>query len=151
MLKLQQGPSNTLTSRRSSNDSVIRTTNRQSSVLSPLKGKGVSILSDLLQNSLDWSFDIFKLEQISEKHPLVYLGMELFRRFELFAAFNVDEQTCRAWLTLVEANYHSSNTYHNSTHAADVMQVRIYSNFLLMLTNNCRPNVFFFLVGGGGG
>lgn len=153
MLKLQQGPSNTLTSRRSSNDSVIRTTNRQSSVLSPLKGKGVSILSDLLQSSLDWSFDIFKLEQISEKHPLVYLGMELFRRFELFEAFNVDEQTCRAWLTLVEVNYHSSNTYHNSTHAADVMQVRIHSNLPPVLADNCRTMVFlvFYSVGCVGG
>lgn len=103
---------------------MVRTTNRQSSLLLPLKGKGNSIINDLLQNCLDWSFDVFRLEQISERHPLVYLGMELFRRFEVFAAFSVDEQTCKAWLNVVEAHYHSSNTYHNSTHAADVMQVK---------------------------
>ncbi|XP_055309004.1 high affinity cAMP-specific and IBMX-insensitive 3',5'-cyclic phosphodiesterase 8 [Sitodiplosis mosellana] len=119
---LTQGPSNTLSSRRSSNDSVVRTTNRQGSVLLPLKGKGNSIVNDLLQSCLDWNFDIFRLEQLSERHPLVFLGMELFRRFEVFAAFNIDERTCKAWLSVIEAHYHSTNTYHNSTHAADVMQ-----------------------------
>lgn len=119
---LTQGPSNTLSSRRSSNDSVVRTTNRQGSVLLPLKGKGNSIVNDLLQSCLDWNFDIFRLEQISERHPLVFLGMELFRRFEVFAAFNIDEKTCKAWFSVIEAHYHSTNTYHNSTHAADVMQ-----------------------------
>lgn len=77
---VQQGPSNTLSSRRSSNDSVVRATNRQTSVLLPLKGKGRSIVTDLLQDCLDWDFDIFRLEQISEHHPLLYLGMELFHR-----------------------------------------------------------------------
>lgn len=110
---------------------MVRTTNRQGSLL-PLKGKGNSIIHELLQSCLDWSFDIFRLEQISERHPLVYLGMELFRRFEVFAALSIDEQTCKAWLNVVEAHYHSSNTYHNSTHAADVMQVLNWLSMLLL-------------------
>ena len=28
------------------------------------------------------------------------------------------------WLTLIEANYHATNSYHNSSHAADVLQVK---------------------------
>lgn len=100
----------------------MRSTNRQSSVLLPLKGKGSSIVNDLLLNCLDWQFKIFELEKITLA-PLVYLGMELFRRFEVFSALNIDELTCKAWLSVIEAHYHSSNTYHNSTHAADVMQV----------------------------
>lgn len=88
-----------------------------------MKPKGSSIINNLLQSCLDWSFDIFRLEQITERRPLVYLGMELFRRFEVFAALNIDETTCKAWFSVIEANYHSSNTYHTSTHAADVMQV----------------------------
>lgn len=119
----QQGPTNTISSRRSSNDSVVRSSNRQNSLLLPMKPKGSSIINNLLQSSLDWNFDIFRLEQITERHPLVYLGLELFRRFEVFAALNIDETTCKAWLSVIEANYHSSNTYHTSTHAADVMQV----------------------------
>lgn len=97
-----------------------------------MKPKGSSIINYLLQSCLDWGFDIFRLEQITERHPLVYLGMELFRRFEVFAALNIDETTCKAWLSVIEANYHSSNTYHTSTHAADVMQVRYrkYTKFM---------------------
>ena len=30
------------------------------------------------------------------------------------------------WLTLIEANYHATNSYHNSSHAADVLQATAY-------------------------
>lgn len=49
--------------------------------------------------------------------------MELFRRFDVFATLNISEYVCRNWLAMVESNYHAQNSYHNSTHAADVMQV----------------------------
>lgn len=74
---------------------------------------------------MDWDFDIFKLEELTDKSPLVYLGLELFRRFDFFSTFSIDETTVKSWLLVIEAHYHSSNTYHNSTHAADVMQVNI--------------------------
>lgn len=77
----------------------------------------------MLNNALDWDFEIFRLEELTDKHPLVFLGIELFRRFEVFETFNCDEGTFRAWLTVIESHYHTVNTYHNSTHAADVMQV----------------------------
>ena len=35
------------------------------------------------------------------------------------------------WLTLIEANYHATNSYHNSSHAADVLQVKTRSRGLL--------------------
>ena len=41
---------------------------------------------------------------------------------------NVSENTLRHWLQLMERNYHSTNTYHNSTHAADVLHAA--SHFL---------------------
>lgn len=74
---------------------------------------------------MEWDFDIFRLEELSEKRPLVHLGMELFRRFDVFSTLNIDETTCKSWFIVIEAHYHSTNTYHNSTHAADVMQVSI--------------------------
>lgn len=49
--------------------------------------------------------------------------MTTFVRFGVAQILNTDEATLRNWLTLIEANYHSSNSYHNSTHAADVLQV----------------------------
>ncbi|KTG35411.1 hypothetical protein cypCar_00038836 [Cyprinus carpio] len=32
----------------------------------------------------------------------------------------------RSWLQVIEANYHASNSYHNSTHAADVLHATAY-------------------------
>lgn len=113
-----------MSSRRSSNESIIRSGSRQSSTSTAVvKFKVPPQVSELLDNVLDWDFEIFRLEELTEKRPLVFLGLELFRRFDVFNTFNCDETTFGAWLTVIEQNYHSANTYHNSTHAADVMQV----------------------------
>jgi high affinity cAMP-specific and IBMX-insensitive 3',5'-cyclic phosphodiesterase 8 len=56
----------------------------------------------------------------------VWLGMTIMTRFEVPRTLNCDEATLQNWLTVIEANYHSSNTYHNSTHAADVLQSTAY-------------------------
>ncbi|XP_036225992.1 high affinity cAMP-specific and IBMX-insensitive 3',5'-cyclic phosphodiesterase 8 isoform X3 [Bactrocera oleae] len=117
---LLTGPS-LYSSRRSSNDSIIRVGNRQSTCM-PAKMKATPHIMELLEESLSWEFDIFKLEEITEKRPLLYLGMEMFRRFNVFATLNIDENVCKSWLAVIEANYHANNSYHNSTHAADVMQ-----------------------------
>lgn len=62
-------------------------------------------------------------------------------RFEVFTALNIDERTCKAWLNVIETHYHSTNTYHNSTHAADVMQVGHFSIKLHLDTHNWQtPN-----------
>jgi high affinity cAMP-specific and IBMX-insensitive 3',5'-cyclic phosphodiesterase 8 len=79
-------------------------------------------LKELLDEALSWEFDIFRLEDLTKKRPLQYLGMCLFTHFEVSAVLNCDEKTLYNWLVIIEANYHSDNTYHNSTHAADVMQ-----------------------------
>ncbi|XP_055379485.1 high affinity cAMP-specific and IBMX-insensitive 3',5'-cyclic phosphodiesterase 8 isoform X2 [Condylostylus longicornis] len=119
---LLTGPTNLYSSRRSSNDSIIRVSTSRPSNLLPSKMKATSQIMELLEESLVWEFDIFKLEEISEKRPLLYLGMEMFRRFDVFSTFNVDEITAKGWLAVIEAHYHTQNSYHNSTHAADVMQ-----------------------------
>ncbi|XP_043947614.1 high affinity cAMP-specific and IBMX-insensitive 3',5'-cyclic phosphodiesterase 8 isoform X4 [Drosophila biarmipes] len=130
---LLTGPS-VYSSRRSSNDSIIRTgsSTRTASIV-PAKMKSNPIIMELLDESLSWDFDIFKLEEITDYHPLLYLGMEMFRRFDVFATLNIDENVCKAWLAVIEAHYRKSNTYHNSTHAADVMQAT--GAFITQLTN----------------
>lgn len=50
------------------------------------------------------------------------MGMELCQRFDVCETFQIDEATMKQWLIVIEANYHVGNSYHNSTHAADVMQ-----------------------------
>ena len=58
--------------------------------------------------------------------PLVWLGMTIMTRFEVPRTLNCDEATLQNWLTVIEANYHATNTYHNSTHAADVLQATAF-------------------------
>ncbi|XP_033254659.1 high affinity cAMP-specific and IBMX-insensitive 3',5'-cyclic phosphodiesterase 8-like isoform X5 [Drosophila miranda] len=130
---LLTGPS-VYSSRRSSNDSIIRTSSStRTATIVPAKMKANPIIMELLEESLSWDFDIFKLEEITDYHPLLYLGMEMFRRFDVFATLNIEENVCKAWLAVIEAHYHKSNTYHNSTHAADVMQAT--GAFITQLTN----------------
>ncbi|CAD7077776.1 unnamed protein product [Hermetia illucens] len=119
---LLTGPTNLYSSRRSSNDSIMRVSTSRASGILPAKMKANSQIMAMLEESLDWDFDILKLEEITEKRPLLYLGMEMFRRFDVFATFNTDENTFKTWLAVMEAHYFAQNSYHNSTHAADVMQ-----------------------------
>lgn len=42
--------------------------------------------------------------------------------FHVPARLGCDEKIVQNWLSLIEMNYHSQNCYHNSTHAADVLQ-----------------------------
>lgn len=58
--------------------------------------------------------------------PLVYLGLKVFARFGVCEFLNCSEATLRAWFQVIEANYHSSNSYHNSTHAADVLHATAF-------------------------
>ncbi|KAM7342958.1 phosphodiesterase 8 isoform 3-T3 [Cochliomyia hominivorax] len=122
---LLTGP-NVYSSRRSSNDSIVKSgrpcysTNTPG--IMPAKMKATPLIMEILEESLNWEFNIFKLEEVTEKHPLLYLGMEIFRRFDVFSTLGVDETVCKNWLALMESHYHADNSYHNSTHAADVLQ-----------------------------
>jgi len=80
----------------------------------------------LLADSTTWKFDIIALERLTEHRPLVWLGMTVLTRFEVPRTLGIEESVLQNWLTLIEANYRSANTYHNSSHAADVMQATAY-------------------------
>lgn len=60
------------------------------------------------------------------RRPLTYLGLKIFASFGVCEFLNCSEATLRSWLQLMEASYHSSNSYHNSTHAADVLHATAY-------------------------
>uniref|UniRef100_A0A8D0FIZ4 Phosphodiesterase n=1 Tax=Strix occidentalis caurina TaxID=311401 RepID=A0A8D0FIZ4_STROC len=83
-------------------------------------------IAQLLENEESWDFNIFELEAVTNKRPLVYLGLKIFARFGVSEFLNCSEATLRAWLQVIEANYHSSNSYHNSTHAADVLHATAF-------------------------
>lgn len=73
-----------------------------------------------------WTFNIIQLEKVSHLQPLYYVGMSIFNEFHMCDALDVDDSVIGLWLKLMESNYHRKNTYHNSTHAADVLQGTAY-------------------------
>lgn len=82
-------------------------------------------IRDLLESGLDWDFDVIRLEDLSNKRPLLYLGMHIMLHFDIPGTLNIDERILYNFLMLIESKYHADNSYHNSSHAADVMQVDI--------------------------
>lgn len=54
--------------------------------------------------------------------PLLYAGLKIFQAFEVYAFLDTDAATFKNWLDVIEHNYSAQNPYHNSTHAADVLQ-----------------------------
>lgn len=126
---ISQGPAHVSTTRRSSNDSANVKSHHpsNSSHCAPVQ-KSLNMVTspqmkELLNTSLAWEFNIFKLEHLSNKRPLVHLGMNLLTtHYAVHKTLGIDERTLYNWLHLIEKHYHSSNTYHNSTHASDVLQ-----------------------------
>ncbi|ESO88093.1 hypothetical protein LOTGIDRAFT_126656, partial [Lottia gigantea] len=83
-------------------------------------------IQSVLDIETDWSFDIIELERVTDNRPLVFLGLKIFARFGVCEFLDISEDVLFNWLTLIESNYHSDNTYHNSTHAADVLHATAY-------------------------
>uniref|UniRef100_A0A3Q3XKN3 Phosphodiesterase n=1 Tax=Mola mola TaxID=94237 RepID=A0A3Q3XKN3_MOLML len=83
-------------------------------------------ITQTMENEDSWDFDIFNLEAATMKRPLTYLGLKIFSRFGVCEFLNCPEATLRSWLQVIEANYHSTNSYHNSSHAADVLHATAY-------------------------
>uniref|UniRef100_A0A673WXH8 Phosphodiesterase n=1 Tax=Salmo trutta TaxID=8032 RepID=A0A673WXH8_SALTR len=83
-------------------------------------------VAQTMENEDSWDFDIFNLETACLKRPLTYLGLKIFSRFGVCEFLSCPEATLRSWLQGIEANYHSTNSYHNSSHAADVLHATAY-------------------------
>ncbi|XP_036382368.1 high affinity cAMP-specific and IBMX-insensitive 3',5'-cyclic phosphodiesterase 8B-like [Megalops cyprinoides] len=83
-------------------------------------------IAQLLDDEEQWEFNIFELEAATLKRPLTYLGLKVFARFGVCEFLDCPEATLRSWLQVIEGNYHASNSYHNSTHAADVLHATSY-------------------------
>ncbi|XP_065288142.1 high affinity cAMP-specific and IBMX-insensitive 3',5'-cyclic phosphodiesterase 8A-like isoform X2 [Dermacentor albipictus] len=87
-------------------------------------------IKDLLDGDVKWEFDVLELEALTGRRPLIWLGLSLFAKMNVPTSIECDDATIRNWLQLIESHY-QDNPYHNSTHAADVMQATAY--FLLRL------------------
>ncbi|XP_066534101.1 3',5'-cyclic-AMP phosphodiesterase 4D-like isoform X4 [Hoplias malabaricus] len=80
----------------------------------------------LLTKELDdinkWGVDIFKISEYSKNRPLMVTMFTIFQERDLLRSFKIPIDTFLTFLTALEENYHSDVAYHNSIHAADVVQ-----------------------------
>ncbi|KAJ3337594.1 High affinity cAMP-specific 3',5'-cyclic phosphodiesterase 7A [Gonapodya sp. JEL0774] len=76
---------------------------------------------DALKTVDTWDFDVFQVSQLTDGKPLLPTAMAIFEKYGVRQHFQIPEATLRKFLTTIETGYRS-NPYHNSAHAADVMQ-----------------------------
>ncbi|RLN85670.1 hypothetical protein BBJ28_00018155 [Nothophytophthora sp. Chile5] len=82
-------------------------------------------LQNLLQGASSWNFDIFRVHVVSEGHALCYLGHHLLHEAAC-QALSIESNLLVNFLLEIQRGYIASNPYHNSIHAADVMQTVHY-------------------------
>ncbi|XP_046839140.1 high affinity cAMP-specific and IBMX-insensitive 3',5'-cyclic phosphodiesterase 8A-like isoform X2 [Xenia sp. Carnegie-2017] len=96
------------------------------------------ILEALEGESL-WDYNIIELERLTNQKPLFYLGMVIFSRFNAQQFLQISKDCLMNWLRMIESNYHERNTYHNSTHAADVLHSTAYFLMKERVKNTLEP------------
>uniref|UniRef100_A0A0K0EEI0 Phosphodiesterase n=1 Tax=Strongyloides stercoralis TaxID=6248 RepID=A0A0K0EEI0_STRER len=79
-------------------------------------------VKNALENETSWDFDIIHLERITDHHALTYLGMKIFDKWKVQEHLNCSRDILGRWFQVIESHYHNDNSYHNATHAADVLQ-----------------------------
>ncbi|KAM9841512.1 high affinity cAMP-specific and IBMX-insensitive 3',5'-cyclic phosphodiesterase 8B isoform 2-T2 [Aulostomus maculatus] len=113
--------------RLSGNEYVFSKNMSQSQLAIPVTLSDVpQAIAEMLNDEECWEFNILELEAATHKRPLTYLGLKIFTSFGVCEFLNCSEASLRSWLQLMETSYHSSNSYHNSTHAADVLHATAY-------------------------
>ncbi|XP_077398958.1 high affinity cAMP-specific and IBMX-insensitive 3',5'-cyclic phosphodiesterase 8B [Vanacampus margaritifer] len=113
--------------RLSGNEYVFSKNTSQSQLAIPVTLSDIpQSIADMLNDEECWEFNILDLEAATHKRPLTYLGLKIFTSFGVGDFLDCTETSLRSWLQLMEASYHSSNSYHNSTHAADVLHATAY-------------------------
>lgn len=70
----------------------------------------------------DWNFDVFKLRDLTDGQTLFITSYTLFVKYDLLRKFSIPEDVLISFLAEIQGGYHT-NPYHNSMHAADVLQV----------------------------
>lgn len=93
-------------------------------VQSTLPDYGVNCQKEIgvyMQRINDWGVNIFKIHDLSRNHSLVTVTYSLLKRRGLIRLFNIPPNILVNYLFHIE-NHYRMNLYHNSIHAADVVQ-----------------------------
>jgi hypothetical protein len=88
--------------------------------------KADDMAHDLILETLgkidEWGYDVFKLQEATGGGSLFMTTYCLLYKHGLVQHFNIPEDILINFLMAAESGYHP-NPYHNSTHAADVLQI----------------------------
>ncbi|KAJ3048826.1 High affinity cAMP-specific 3',5'-cyclic phosphodiesterase 7A, partial [Rhizophlyctis rosea] len=93
----------------------------------------------LLEDMDNPNYDVADLAKASGGRELYYIGWYIFRRYNFFETYQINEAKFRHWLAKVESGYRGSNPYHNTTHAADVTHAMHYYVTRPRLWNVLKP------------
>uniref|UniRef100_A0A8C5P8X3 Phosphodiesterase n=1 Tax=Leptobrachium leishanense TaxID=445787 RepID=A0A8C5P8X3_9ANUR len=79
-----------------------------------------------LEKELDslnkWGLNIFRVAEYANNRPLSCIMYSIFQERELLKTFKIPVDTLITYIMTLEDHYHADVAYHNSLHAADVMQ-----------------------------
>ncbi|KAI8900527.1 hypothetical protein BC833DRAFT_581649 [Globomyces pollinis-pini] len=74
----------------------------------------------LLETSSDPFFNVLDLEVTTGGHALYYICCAFFQEHDFEETLGINEAIFKSWIIKIENGYERNNSYHNSTHAADV-------------------------------
>ncbi|XP_022071405.2 cAMP-specific 3',5'-cyclic phosphodiesterase 4C-like [Acanthochromis polyacanthus] len=121
-------PSPTLKDKPMSHISGVRKLSHSSSLSStsmPRFGVNTDHEDELAKELEDldkWSFNIFRVAELSNNRPLSCVMYAIFQERELLKTFRIPVDTFVTYVMTLEDHYHGNVAYHNSLHAADVTQ-----------------------------
>ncbi|XP_054859373.1 cAMP-specific 3',5'-cyclic phosphodiesterase 4A isoform X2 [Eublepharis macularius] len=80
------------------------------------------LLSKELENLNKWGLNIFRVAEYSNNRSLSCIMYTIFQERDLLKTFKIPVDTLVTYIMTLEDHYHADVAYHNSLHAADVMQ-----------------------------
>uniref|UniRef100_A0A8C6QGY1 Phosphodiesterase n=1 Tax=Nannospalax galili TaxID=1026970 RepID=A0A8C6QGY1_NANGA len=79
-------------------------------------------LAKELEDTNKWGLDVFRVAELSGNRPLTAVIFSIFQERDLLKTFQIPVDTLVTYLLTLEGHYHADVAYHNSLHAADVVQ-----------------------------
>ncbi|XP_036022515.1 cAMP-specific 3',5'-cyclic phosphodiesterase 4C isoform X2 [Onychomys torridus] len=79
-------------------------------------------LAKELEDTNKWGLDVFRVAELSGSRPLTAVVFSVLQERDLLKTFQIPADTLMTYLLTLEGHYHADVAYHNSVHAADVVQ-----------------------------
>ncbi|XP_029798138.1 cAMP-specific 3',5'-cyclic phosphodiesterase 4D isoform X3 [Suricata suricatta] len=87
-----------------------------------VKTEQEDVLAKELEDVNKWGLHVFRIAELSGNRPLTVIMHTIFQERDLLKTFKIPVDTLVTYLMTLEDHYHADVAYHNSIHAADVVQ-----------------------------